>query len=390
MDDTFEIELSEQIEEMPGSVQLPLNFQMVGDIENDDVRVYIRQDVYRALEKYALADVERERGTIILGDFYEEMGKTHIIVSGYIEARYTEASASTLTFTHETWDYVHRERNEKYPSLRIVGWQHTHPGYGIFLSNYDLFIHENFFNLPFQLAYVIDPVQNLRGFFQWKNGKIEKLRGFYIYDDVGKTIVMENRRKPEENSERNTEDGRRFSIIVSALAVLISIGSLIVCAFLRNMIAEQKKTIQEQNNLQQQMEQTITEQNEKLQSISNSIQDSDNGGDHAKETVTIPELLEVLDEQQITIDNQQLFINELEVTVSTLKEQVDQNQSESQAEDFIQYTVKAGDTLGTICAGLNIDYWQNRSEILELNHISDENIIIIGQVLMFPEHMRIR
>ena len=64
-----------------------------------------------------------------------------------------------------------------------MGWQHTHPGYGVFLSGYDLFIQKNFFNLPFQVAYVIDPIENTRGFFQWKNEKIKKLGGYYIYDD---------------------------------------------------------------------------------------------------------------------------------------------------------------------------------------------------------------
>ncbi len=82
------------------------------------------------------------------------------------EAKYTDATASTLTFTHETWDYVHGEHDKMYRTLRMIGWQHTHPNYGVFLSNYDMFIQENFFNLPYQLAYVVDPVQNIRGFFQ--------------------------------------------------------------------------------------------------------------------------------------------------------------------------------------------------------------------------------
>lgn len=28
-------------------------------------------------------------------------------------------------------------------------------------------------------------------FFQWKNGKIEKLKGYYVYDDIGKQIKIE-------------------------------------------------------------------------------------------------------------------------------------------------------------------------------------------------------
>lgn len=151
----FEIELQESSTDQEAKVQLPVNFLSIGEIENDDVKVYIKQDVYKALEKYALADVEHERGTILLGDYCEDLGKTHVVISAYIEAKYTDASASTLTFTHETWDYVNKQHDSEFPNTRIVGWQHTHPNYGIFLSNYDLFIQQNFFNMPFQVAYVI-------------------------------------------------------------------------------------------------------------------------------------------------------------------------------------------------------------------------------------------
>lgn len=173
MDKDFEIELQEDSSDDSANIQLPMNFLAFGEIENDDVKVYIKQDVYKALEKLSASDTSKELGSIIIGDYSNELGKTHVVISEYIEAKYTDASASTLTFTHETWDYVHAEHERRYPNKRIIGWQHTHPNYGIFLSNYDLFIQENFFNLPFQIAYVIDPIQNLWGFFQWKNGKIE-------------------------------------------------------------------------------------------------------------------------------------------------------------------------------------------------------------------------
>ena len=38
-----------------------------------------------------------------------------------------------------------REIEANFPTESLVGWQHTHPGFGIFLSGYDLFIHRNFF-----------------------------------------------------------------------------------------------------------------------------------------------------------------------------------------------------------------------------------------------------
>ena len=46
-----------------------------------------------------------------------------------------------------------------------------------------MFIQENFFDLPFQIAYVIDPIRKIRGFYQWKNAAVEKLGGYFIYED---------------------------------------------------------------------------------------------------------------------------------------------------------------------------------------------------------------
>lgn len=383
MEDTFDIEISEQEQEATGAIQLPLNFLTIGEIENDDVKVYIKQDVYKALEKYALADVEHERGTIILGDFYDELGKTHVVISNYIEARYTDASASTLTFTHETWDYVHKEQDAKYPDKKIVGWQHTHPSYGIFLSNYDLFIHENFFNLPFQVAYVIDPVQNLRGFFQWKNGKIEKLKGFYIYDDIGKPIKIEQTRKTVATAEAPISKSGWLSNAALVLALLIAVGSLLTCLRLRNALHDQQQVIESQNSKQQQLEQAIAEQNERLQDLRNTIVINNDAGEPVEQTVTIYELIEMLDDQQLTIDNQQKIIEDLRASVQALEEE-----SAAHKDEYILYTVEPGDTLGSICARLGIDYWKNRSIILEVNHIRDENIVIVGQVLLFPSSLK--
>ena len=82
--------------------------------------------------------------------------------------------------------HIFETKEKMYPDKKLVGWQHTHPNYGIFLSSYDLFIQEHTFCFPFQVAYVIDPVRKRRGFFAWENGKIDQLnplKGFYIYDN---------------------------------------------------------------------------------------------------------------------------------------------------------------------------------------------------------------
>ena len=63
---------------------------------------------------------------------------------------------ATPIFTQETWTRIHEEKDARYPDHKIVGWYHSHPGFGVFLSDHDLFIHKNFFSQPGQLAWVFD------------------------------------------------------------------------------------------------------------------------------------------------------------------------------------------------------------------------------------------
>ena len=138
MDDTnIEILENESVVTESSVVALPMNFVSIGTVEHDSVQVYIKQDVYKRIEKFAKEEMSKEVGSILIGDYVDEKDRKTVIISNYIEAKYTDASASTLTFTHETWDYVHKEIEKKHKGKKIVGWIHTHPDFGIFLSEYD-------------------------------------------------------------------------------------------------------------------------------------------------------------------------------------------------------------------------------------------------------------
>ncbi len=170
---------------------LPQNILAIGEKSEDDKKVYISQKTYKTIHKFARNKTSVESGGMLLGKVLEEFGKTNIIIDGFVEAKYSEATPTTLKFTHETWDYVHKEIAKKHSGKKILGWIHTHPDFGIFLSEYDKFIHQNFFSEENQVAYVVDPIQDIEGFYFWINGSLKKAEGFYIYDKTGVKIDIE-------------------------------------------------------------------------------------------------------------------------------------------------------------------------------------------------------
>lgn len=301
-------------------ISLPVNFVSVGTVEHDSVQIYIKQDVYKKIWKFAKEDTSKEVGSILIGDYVDEKDRKTVIISNFIEAKYTDASASTLTFTHETWEYVYKEKDRKYPDKKIVGWQHTHPGYGIFLSNYDIFIQENFFNLPWQIAYVVDPIADTKGFFEWKNDKVTKMTGFYVYDEIGKTVKISEKEKPVKNHISVSTVILSFLLIVS---VLISVAFGIEKNNVTNRLNEELAAASQQLNNQINEAPTIIEK--------------DN-------TTDLPEDVEM----------------------------------------FKVYVVQSGDYLEDICIKYKLDYTENIQTIMKINSITDADKIFAGQKLYLP------
>lgn len=375
MEKEFDIEITtEEKNNEAGNVQLPLNFLSFGEIEPDDVKVYIKQDVYKALEKYASSDTSKELGTILIGDYCEQLGKTHVVISDYIEAKYTDASASTLTFTHETWDYVHKQHDLLYPNKKIIGWQHTHPNYGIFLSNYDLFIQDNFFNMPFQVAYVIDPIQNIRGFFQWKNGKTEKLKGYYVYDEVGKPIKIEQK-KVDVVQNTKAAPSKVMTVLVSLLCVLtVALG--IFAINMNNKYNEQLKLQATISSKLEEQEKTISDQKADINDLQTQLVNAvlDSSG-----ITTAEELIKRIENNEITINDQDKILQQLKNLVGSSTED-----GAEKTVRFVAYTVESGDSLSKICQEHNLDYQANKNIILSLNGITDPNAIYVGLVIILP------
>ena len=136
--------------------------------------IFMHQRVNHSITQHARQNSEREVGGVLLGDVRrDEKGWIYVVVTHAIHAEFANETRGHLTFTHQTWLKIHRLREQQYPEKTIVGWYHTHPGWTIFLSPSDLFIHQNFFKQPWQIALVIDPSLDRAGYFVWKGGQVD-------------------------------------------------------------------------------------------------------------------------------------------------------------------------------------------------------------------------
>jgi proteasome lid subunit RPN8/RPN11 len=143
--------------------------------------VRISSDVVRQIHQHARATSKAEVCGVLIGCDADGVTSIDACIAG---VNATQGGAH-VTFTQDTWEHIYKIKDRDYPNDRIVGWYHSHPGFGVFLSDHDTFIHKNFCSSPQQVAWVYDPHSDEEGCFGWAGERIERLANFSIFDGKG-------------------------------------------------------------------------------------------------------------------------------------------------------------------------------------------------------------
>jgi proteasome lid subunit RPN8/RPN11 len=166
-----------------------------GDGLQKSVSVFLERAAYIRVSVHSCSSDTVEVGGVLVGDWCmdEETGEEFVIVKHALPARHTLQGSVYLTFTQDSLVDLHDQIEKRFEGERIVGWYHTHPRMGIFLSHYDTWLHKNFFPEPWQVALVVEPYSSLGGFFiRQPHGDLDPNRyfGFYEIDGAsGESIV---------------------------------------------------------------------------------------------------------------------------------------------------------------------------------------------------------
>ena len=122
------------------------------------LRVHFSRQAYADLTAHAKESVDAEVGGVLVGEICEDGDGVFVDVRAIIRALAAKEARAHITFTHETWTKIHAALDRDHPNLQIVGWYHTHPGFGVEFSAMDRFIQENFFAGRAQVAFLTDPL----------------------------------------------------------------------------------------------------------------------------------------------------------------------------------------------------------------------------------------
>lgn len=174
-------------------------------------KIEIDNEVTRRIRQHARAHHKTEVCGVLIGE--DANGKIEIRAS--IEALNAAQAGTHVTFTQDAWEEIYRVKDELYPDERIVGWYHSHPGFGVFLSEHDMFIQQNFFSSPGQVAWVYDPHTDEEGCFGWVSGEVHRLSSLSIVDRNGDGVERTPKRPGSSLSGPDEDDLEPFDDVPS-------------------------------------------------------------------------------------------------------------------------------------------------------------------------------
>ncbi len=163
--------------------------------------IVMEAEVARKIRQHCRTSMKAEVCGVLIGSLDEERMAVEACIAGINAAQ----GGAHVTFTQDTWEHIYKIKDKEYPDARIVGWYHSHPGFGVFLSEHDLFIQENFFSDPQQVAWVYDPHTDEEGCFGWIGGKIEKLPGIRMGYSQSVEVTNTDTDEYDEDDEAGLE-----------------------------------------------------------------------------------------------------------------------------------------------------------------------------------------
>lgn len=192
------------------------------------LRVAVERRANAELVAHAKESLEVEVCGVLIGQTCEDAEGVFVHIAAIIRGDAASEASTHVTFTQNTWNTIHQTLERDYPQLKIVGWYHTHPGFGVEFSEMDLFIQKNFFPGSAQIALVTDPLtgavaicintpQGIRYLPKyWIDGREQPCRvpvRTKIASEIGKSSSSSSEATSDEISRLETRLGQLIQVV---------------------------------------------------------------------------------------------------------------------------------------------------------------------------------
>ena len=149
----------------------------------EEIVAYVNKHAEAKMRNHALAyrNQKLEVMGLLLGEVRTWEGHEYLLIRDVVTTD-LDATSVSVKFDGHGFEQLFENLDDIGFDYVIVGWYHSHPGYGCFLSETDLKTHEGAFVSQYQLAIVIDPLNFQIEGFHVRSGEGQLVR-FLVYWD---------------------------------------------------------------------------------------------------------------------------------------------------------------------------------------------------------------
>jgi len=192
-------------------------------------KIYFEYGTYLKVLQYAKGGGSDGCRGVLLGEKEGDITR----ITAVAQAIYTgEEGIEAPSFTSDSWNRIRGEIAAYYKELKILGSFSSH--IDITPSEQDTIFQQGFFAEEGSLLFVFDPVSNAEAMYTYAQDKLDKLAGFYLYDQYsnGVNLGIKERFCRDGRVEYETRSkfaiGMRKKMAGMMAAVMIAFALLVV------------------------------------------------------------------------------------------------------------------------------------------------------------------
>ena len=410
---------SDRIGKTQSSLKMPKNIRQVGK-GNGFKKIYIEDYVMTYVKQLSGEEYAGLNIAVLVGQCVRTDSSRNIFISGAVKVNDVGADTE-IVFTNDTWTAIYEDIKQYFVDCEIVGWFIGGPGDLLEEEEKILRNHLNNFGGKDKILLAYDSLEKEETFLSYENNRLNKQEGYYIYyekNDEMQSYIIDHKKPVSIEAEyddrvsreirttiqRNTEQKEEVSSknvarLMYAAGTLLAIIVLIVGATMLRGFDQMKNM---QNTLD-----TLTHNMQNYQGAADDKEDvknsdkKDNDKTSPDKTVTpkaTDKPVKNSDNNQTSSDGDGLDVEVEPGNVNPIKKNDTKTANNSTTKNsstnkpkstqtskpqLKYYTVKEGDTLADISHKLYNTYTKVK-KIMELNGITDQDHIKIGQKLIVP------
>lgn len=156
--------------------------------QNVDFFLYVLKSAEEKIIDHLNCTPKIESGGVLIGHPFVDIDDSSKIFTVVVDALPIQSENSSIGHYTVSPENISDTRQLIPDGLMSIGWYHSHPGHGVFLSGADMNIVRSIYSLSWQISFVVDTLRGIKGFFHGEKG--DKVKDIYYLNY--KPLIIES------------------------------------------------------------------------------------------------------------------------------------------------------------------------------------------------------